>query len=56
MILVVKVTKVRQHRLWLRFSNGREGVRDFSDLFAKAAQWSHMACSAIQQQQHFTCE
>jgi hypothetical protein len=38
MIEMVKVTKVRaldERRLWLRFSNGREGVRDFSDLFAK---------------------
>ena len=23
------------HRLWLRFSNGREGIRDLSDVLAE---------------------
>jgi hypothetical protein len=35
MIEMIKVTEVRaldDRRLWLRFSNGCEGVRDFSDL------------------------
>jgi Protein of unknown function (DUF2442) len=35
MIEIVKVLKVRRaggFRLWLRFSDGMEGVRDFSDI------------------------
>jgi Protein of unknown function (DUF2442) len=38
MIEMVKVMQVRaldDRRLWLRFSNGTEGVRDFSDLLAE---------------------
>lgn len=38
MIEMIKVTEVRalgDRRLWLRFSNGREGVRDFADIFAE---------------------
>ena len=37
MIEMIKVTEVRAldgRRLWLHFSNGREGVRDFSDNLA----------------------
>ena len=37
MIELVKVTDVKPldgHRLWLRFSNGREGARDLSDVLA----------------------
>jgi Protein of unknown function (DUF2442) len=38
MIEMVKVTDVRaldERRLWVRFSNGQEGVRDFADIFAE---------------------
>jgi len=38
MIKMIKVTEARaldDRRLWLRFSNGREGVRDFADIFAE---------------------
>jgi hypothetical protein len=38
MIELIKVTDVKPldgHRLWLRFSNGREGVRDLSDVLAE---------------------
>ncbi len=38
MIELVKVTQVKPldgYRLWLRFSNGREGVRDLSDVLAE---------------------
>lgn len=35
---LVKVTAAKslgQNRLWLRFSDGREGIRDFSDVLAE---------------------
>jgi Protein of unknown function (DUF2442) len=38
MIEMVKVAEVRaldERRLWVRFSNGREGVRDFTDILAE---------------------
>ncbi len=38
MIELIKVLQVKPldgHRLWLRFSNGREGVRDLSDVLAE---------------------
>jgi Protein of unknown function (DUF2442) len=38
MIEMIKVMQVRvldDRRLWLRFSNGREGVRDFTDILAE---------------------
>ena len=38
MIEMIKVTETRaldERRLWLRFSNGREGVRDFADILAE---------------------
>jgi hypothetical protein len=38
MIELIKVTDVRaldERRLWLRFSNGREGVRDCADILAE---------------------
>ena len=38
MIDLVKVTQAKAldgHRLWLRFSNGREGVRDLADVLAE---------------------
>ena len=38
MIEIVKVTELRAldgHRLWVRFSNDREGVRDFADILAE---------------------
>jgi hypothetical protein len=38
MIDLVKVTEVKPldaHRFWVRFSDGREGVRDFSDVLAE---------------------
>ena len=37
MIELVKVVQAKAldgHRIWLRFSNGREGVRDLSDVLA----------------------
>ena len=30
---VVRLRPLPGHRLWVRFSNGAEGVRDYSDLF-----------------------
>lgn len=38
MIKLVKVVEIKPlggNRLWVRFSNGREGVRDFSDMLAQ---------------------
>jgi len=38
MIDLIKVLEARaldDHRLWVRFSNGREGVRDFTDILAE---------------------
>ena len=38
MIEMAKVTQARaldDRRLWLRFSNAHEGVRDFADIFAE---------------------
>jgi len=38
MIEIVKVTELRAldgHRLWVRFSNDRQGVRDFADILAE---------------------
>jgi len=38
MIEIVKVVETRaldDRRLWLRFSNGQEGVRDFSDILSE---------------------
>jgi Protein of unknown function (DUF2442) len=41
MIGLVKVVQIRAldgHRLWLRFSDGREGIRDFSDVLAEGGE------------------
>ena len=35
LIKVVQLKPVDGHRLWLRFSDGREGVRDFADILAE---------------------
>jgi hypothetical protein len=38
MIALVKVVEAKalgERRLWLRFSDGREGVRDFTDILAE---------------------
>ena len=35
MIDVLRLKALDGHRLWLRFSDGSEGVRDFSDIFAE---------------------
>jgi hypothetical protein len=38
MIALVKVVEAKalgEHRLWPRFSDGREGVRDFTDVLAE---------------------
>jgi hypothetical protein len=35
---VVALKPLADHRLWLRFSNGREGVRDLNDLIAKGGE------------------
>lgn len=38
MIELIKVLEARaldDNRLWVRFSNGREGTRDFSDILAE---------------------
>ncbi|MFZ5932212.1 MAG: DUF2442 domain-containing protein [Pseudomonadota bacterium] len=38
MIKLVKVIEIKPlggNRLWVRFSDGREGVRDFSDMLAQ---------------------
>jgi hypothetical protein len=38
MIALVKVVEAKalgEHRLWSRFSDGREGVRDFTDVLAE---------------------
>jgi hypothetical protein len=34
MVDVLRVKALDGHRLWLRFSDGNEGIRDFSDLLA----------------------
>jgi hypothetical protein len=35
MVKVVKVNPLEGHRLWVQFSDGTEGVRDYTDLLAK---------------------
>ena len=38
MIEIVKIVDTRaldSHRLWLRFSNGKQGVHDFSEMLAE---------------------
>jgi uncharacterized protein DUF2442 len=35
MVDVLRLRALDGHRLWLRFSDGSEGVRDFSDIFTK---------------------
>ena len=34
MVDVLRLRALDDHRLWLRFSDGSEGVRDFTDFFA----------------------
>ncbi|HEY8336208.1 MAG TPA: DUF2442 domain-containing protein [Tardiphaga sp.] len=34
MVDVLRLKALDGHRLWLRFTDGSEGVRDFSDIFA----------------------
>jgi hypothetical protein len=34
MVDVLRVKALDGHRLWLRFSDGNEGIRDFGDLLA----------------------
>jgi hypothetical protein len=34
MVDVLRVKALDAHRLWVRFSDGSEGVRDFSDIIA----------------------
>ena len=41
MIELVKVVEIRAldaHRLWLRFSTGREGIRDLADVLAEGGE------------------
>lgn len=33
-VSVLKLKALEGHRLWLRFSNGEEGIRDFADILA----------------------
>jgi Protein of unknown function (DUF2442) len=35
MVDVLRVRALDGHRLWVRFSNGSEGVRDFSDILSQ---------------------
>jgi len=38
MIEIIKVREARAldaHRIWIRFSNGKEGVHDFADMLAE---------------------
>jgi hypothetical protein len=35
MVDVLRLKPLDDHRLWLRFSDGSEGVRDFTDIFAE---------------------
>ncbi len=35
MVKVVKLKPLDGHRLWVRFSDGTEGVRDYSDMIAE---------------------
>jgi hypothetical protein len=37
MVDVLRLRPMDGHRLWLRFSNGREGVRDLSDMIQGSA-------------------
>ena len=39
MVDVLKVRALDEFNLWLRFSDGCEGVRDLSDLVKKAVRW-----------------
>ncbi len=34
MVDVLRLKPLPRHRLWVRFSTGEEGVRDYSDLFS----------------------
>jgi hypothetical protein len=35
MVDVLRLEALESHRLWVRFSDGSEGVRDFSDILAE---------------------
>lgn len=35
LVKVVKVKPMSGHRLWVRFSDGTEGIRDYTDLILK---------------------
>jgi Protein of unknown function (DUF2442) len=35
MVKVVELNPLEGHRLWVRFSDGTEGIRDYTDLLAK---------------------
>ena len=35
MVDVLRLKALESHRLWVRFSDGSEGVRDFSDILAE---------------------
>jgi len=35
MVDVIRLKALDDHRLWLRFTDGSEGVRDFSDILSK---------------------
>ena len=35
MVDVLRLKALDDHRLWLRFSDGSEGVRDFTDIFTE---------------------
>jgi hypothetical protein len=35
MVKVVELKPLEGHRLWVKFSDGSEGIRDYSDLIAK---------------------
>jgi hypothetical protein len=38
LVKVVKLKPMAGHRLWVRFSDGTEGIRDYSDLIKKGGQ------------------
>jgi hypothetical protein len=49
-VKVVKLNPLEGYRLWVRFSDGTEGVRDYSDVIAKAG----LVVDALRDQSFFS--
>ena len=43
MVEVAELKVIGDHSLWLRFSDGQEGVRDCSDILAVVVRWLNLS-------------